>query len=199
MAKQYKAEKLLKKSRYNEYLLTLNVTTIEKTVQKVDKLIKENPEYCDDGNYEHLSNIFTAIALYEVLQDYLTKEESFDIVQHEMWNYVEKNSAKFKKIVKIPYSLKILGLLLPKMFRRGSGYGWQYRWHNDKSTNNYLQFECTSCIYQQIFKKYEVDELGCLFCHADDINYGNLPGIKFSRQHTLCKDGWECDFLFTRQ
>ena len=199
MSKDYKADKLLKKSRYNNYLLTLNVKTIEKLIQRVDKLIKENPEYCDDGNIKHLANIFTAIALYDVLQDDLTKAESLDIVKYEMWKTVEKESEKFKKIIKIPYSLKILGILLPRMFSRGSGYGWEYRWHNDTRSNDYLQFECTSCIYQQIFNKYDMEELGPVFCHSDDINYGSLPGIRFTREHTLCVDGQECDFLFVRK
>ena len=199
MLKDYKADKLLKKSRFNNYLLTLNIKTIEKVIQRVDKLIKDNQEYCDDGNIKHLANIFTAIALYDVLQEDLTKEESLDILRYEMCKKVEEESQKIKKILKVPYSLKILGLLLPELFARGSGYGWEYRWHNDTRNNNYLQFECISCIYQQIFMKYNMQELGPLFCHADDINYGSLPGISFTREHTLCKDGRECDFLFIRK
>ena len=80
------------------------------------------------------------------------------------------------------------------MFEKGSGAGWKYTWHKDKTTNNYLQFECNECIYAKIFRLYEMEELGPMFCHADDINYGNLPNIKFTRNHTLCKDGQDCDF-----
>lgn len=33
-------------------------------------LIEEEKEYCDDGNYKHMAQILTSIALYEALQQY---------------------------------------------------------------------------------------------------------------------------------
>jgi len=67
------------------------------------------------------------------------------------------------------------------------------------TTSKYLQFECTSCIRAQIFKKYEVSELGPIFCHCDDINHGSISGLTFKRKHTLCIDGESCDFLIVRE
>ena len=32
----------------------------------VDELIADNQEYCDQGNYDHLANMLTAVALYEM-------------------------------------------------------------------------------------------------------------------------------------
>lgn len=168
-------------------------------IKRVNTLTKENQKYCDKGNYTHLSNIFTSIAIYEQLQKKHSKDKAFEILSTTMWNYVEEKSEMFKKVAKLPYSLKIMGILLPYLFNWGSGYGWQYQWHKDISNNNLLKFECTSCIYQQIFKKYDMKELGPMFCYADDINYGHLDNILFSRHHTLCKDGKNCDFLFTRK
>jgi len=199
MTKKYNAEKLITHSRYQDYFPQLSHSNQLQVIQRVNTLIKENDIYCDSGNYDHLSNIFTAIVLYELLEREYGKDESFDIVSNQMWQYVQKKSKSFKRLSKLPYFLKIIGLLLPYMFAKGRGYGWKYTWHNDKSTNNYLQFECNSCIYQQIFSKYNVEELGPIFCHADDINYGNLQGISFIRHHTLCVDGKDCDFLFVRK
>lgn len=199
MKKKYKGESLVINSRFKDYYKMLNRRLQKNIVKRTDKLIQENVEYCDKGNYKHLSNIFTSIAIYENLQIQHSREESFKILSHEMWTSVEKNSKMFKKISRIPFILKIMGILLPYLFNKGSGYGWKYKWHNDISDNNQLKFECTQCIYQQIFKKYHMKELGPMFCHADDINYGHLDNITFIRRHTLCKDGKNCDFLFTRK
>ena len=115
-----------------------------------------------------------------------------------MWEYVEARAGVFRKVLRHKGVLRLMGKLLPTLFAKGSGYGWQYEWHTDKVTDRYLQFECHKCIYQQIFSKYGVPELGSAFCHCDDINYGHIPGVIFTRKHTLCRDGQSCDFLFTR-
>lgn len=198
MKKEYLGEHLIQNSRYKEYFNNLGEEVQEKTIKHVNQLIRENEKYCDNGNYNHLTNIFTSLSLYQVLQDYTTKDDAYKIVSEEMWKTVEKGKKTYQKLFKIPNMLKIIGKLLPKMFAKGSGLGWYYTWHNDKTTNDYLQFECNECIYQKLFKKYNAPELGPIFCYADDINYGDLPNIKFTRNHTLCRDGKPCDFLFTR-
>lgn len=199
MAKKYNGETLVNESRYSSYIPQLSSKTQNLIFKRIDELIKENPEYCDKGNHNHLANIFTAISLYETLQLEMSKEEAFEIVSEEMWKTVRKGAEKFKKFMKIPYTLKLMGTILPFMFNRYSGYGWKYQWHKDKTTNDYLQFECLECIYSVLFEKYGVSELGPICCHSDVINYGDLPNIKFTRHHTLCEDGQTCDFLFTRE
>ncbi len=41
-------------------------------------------------------------------------------------------------------------------------------------------------------------KLGAICCHADIINYGNLPYTDFIRTQTLCQGGDVCDFRFVR-
>jgi len=141
------------------------------------------------------------MSIYEILQQSGEgKDEALQTVAQTMWDFVENGTAKkYRKMFQLPGMLKIMGKLLPKFFEKGSGYGWKYVWHTDTATGKYLQFECTSCIYAQIFKKYGVPELGSVFCHCDDINYGKIPGITFKRQHTVCQDGQLCDFLFVKE
>jgi transcription-repair coupling factor (superfamily II helicase) len=43
-----------------------------------------------------------------------------------------------------------------------------------------------------------IDRFGPMFCHADVINYGNLPYTDFIRTQTLCQGGDKCDFCFIR-
>ena len=199
MKKEYLGENLINYSRYKNYFAGLGEDVKNKVIKRINELIKENDKYCDKGNYKHISNIFSALSLYEVLQEYTPKDNAFKTVSEEMWKTAEESMRTFKKIMKLPNMLKIIGKLLSKLFENGSGYGWKYTWHNELTTNDYLQFECNECIYQKIFSKYNVPELGPMFCQVDDITYSDLPNIKFTRNHTLCRDGQDCDFKFERK
>ncbi len=76
---------------------------------------------------------------------------------------------------------------------------WRYVWHEDTDGPNEFRFECVECLYKHIFTHYGViDRFGPMFCHADVINYGNLPYTDFIRTQTLCQGGDKCDFCFIR-
>lgn len=196
----YDGKALANASRYREWLPTLAESDQNRVFARVDELIQQNAPYCDAGNYDHLANMFTALALYEMqLDEGLREDEAIQAVGVPMWAFVEKHTAgSYRKVLSLPGMLKVMDRVVPAGFERGSGYGWSYVWHHDLSTSKYLQFECTSCIYAQILEKYSARRLGTIFCHADVINYGSIPRVTFTRHHTLCQDGQTCDFLFTK-
>jgi len=200
MSRVYNGKKMIEASRFVNLYKGLKDNDKQTLTAKTDSLVSENGEYLDDGNHGHLCNIFSAMAVYELLTAQKGREQALKELSEEMWAFVENGTAKtYRKLFKLPGMLRLLGKLLPKMFAKGSGYGREYVWHNDTATDKYLQFECTSCIYAKIFAKYNVRELGPVFCYCDDINYGKIPGITFKREHTLCKDGQACDFLFEKE
>lgn len=56
----------------------------------MNELLTEEKEYCDKGNYAHMSRIVTSIALYEVLQKHgYSEEEAYRIVSEEMWKFLD--------------------------------------------------------------------------------------------------------------
>lgn len=201
MQARYEGPQMIKGSRFVRFYADLTDSEQRQAVARIDELVAENPEYADKGNYSHLCNLFSAIAIYEVfLKSGNGKDESLQKIAEAMWAFVENGTAKkYRKIFGLPGALWLLGKMLPKMFSKGSGYGWEYVWHNDTATDRHLQFECTSCIYAQLFAKYGVPELGPVFCKCDDINYGKIPGLTFKRKHALCNDGQPCDFLFVKE
>ena len=87
--------------------------------------------------------------------------------------------------------------IVPFGFKKGSGYGWRYTWHNDDKKNEF-HFECNECIYAKILGRRKLLKLGTMCCHADIINYGDLPYTDFIRTKTICHGGNECDFRFVR-
>ena len=72
--KNYVPEKLVAISRYQNYFPTLPFEIpfeIQMDVYKrISELIEEEKQYCDKGNYSHMAQILTSIAMYEVLQQH---------------------------------------------------------------------------------------------------------------------------------
>lgn len=196
--KKYNGDNLIKKSRFQEYIPTLDKKTQNNITNRINELIEIEGIYCDKGNYEHLSNLFAALALYEeFIKEGNTKEDSISKVGDIMWEYVSRTSApKMKKLGNLKIFIPFMKKFLPTMFSKGSGYGWKYTWHSDTDAKNEVSFECNECIYATILKKYNAIKLGGLFCHCDIINYGNLDYIDFVRTDTMCITGKPCNFKF---
>ena len=193
--KKYQAKKLIKKSRYLNYVSSLNEEIKHEVFNEVDELITNEKEYCDKGNYTHLANLFFAIAIYDVLTKHKGEEEAFKIVSTEMWKVLKPQS--MQNLAKKKFFLPLMKKVVPFGFKHGSGYGWKYTWHKNEPKNIFT-FECNKCIYADLFKKYGVCKLGPVFCYADIINYGSLPYTDFIRTQTLCNNGTCCDFKFVR-
>ena len=183
-------------SRYRNYLPTLPKDMQKEVHARMKELIAEEREYCDKGNYSHMAQILTSIALYEVLQKHgKTEEEVYTIVSEEMWKFLDPSS--MQKLAKKSFFLPLMKKIVPFGFKKGSGYGWRYTWHKDDPKDEF-HFECNACIYAQILGRRNLMKLGAMCCHADIINYGSLPYTDFIRTETLCQGGSVCEFRFVR-
>ncbi len=194
--KQYTPEKLVAISRYRRYFPTLPREIQSDIYARISALIGEEEQYCDRGNYKHMAQIFTSIALYQSLQKHgMSEEEAFRITSEEMWKALTPKT--YQKMARLPFFLPLMKKILPFGFRHGSGAGWRYEWHLDDPKNRF-HFECRECVYRRIFEEQGLMKLGAMFCHSDIINYGNLPYTDFRRTRTLCQGGDCCDFDFVR-
>ncbi len=118
-------------------------------------------------------------------------------------HFVSKDEVRFN-MTKCPYfdkckqyGLPLMKKIVPFGFKKGSGVGWRYTWHEDDPKNEF-RFECNECIYAKILGRRNLLKLGTMCCHADIINYGALPFTDFIRTKTLCHGGEYCDFRFVR-
>lgn len=196
MMKKYQPEKMVRNSRYARFFPTLPPDIQQDILLRMKELLIEERAYCDRYNYGHMAQILTSIAMYEVLQRYGKSEaEAYKTVSEEMWAFLDPTD--IQKLAKRRYFLPLMKKLVPFGFKHNSGVGWRYVWHKDDPSNQF-RFECTSCIYAQILGKRGLLKLGAMCCHADLINYGNLPYTDFIRTKTLCQGGDCCDFLFVR-
>ena len=143
-----------------------------------------------------MAQILTSIALYEVLQKHgYSEENAYKAVSEQMWRFLDPSG--MQKLAKKSFFLPLMKKIVPFGFKHGSGTGRRYTWHKDDPKNEF-HFECNECIYARILGRRNLMKLGSMCCHADIINYGNLPYTDFIRTKTLCQSGDVCDFRFVR-
>ena len=194
--KRYESEAMVAISRYQNYFPTLPKDVQRNVYARMRELLEEEKTYCDKGNYAHMAQILTSIALFEVLQKHGKSEaEAYRIVSEEMWKFLDPSV--MQKLAKKSFFLPLMKKIVPFGFKKGSGCGWRYTWHKDDPKDEF-RFECNECIYAKILGKRGLMKLGAMCCRADIINYGNLPYTDFIRTQTLCQGGEMCDFRFVR-
>lgn len=194
--KKYEPKEMVRVSRYQNYFPTLSADIQDEIYVRMRELIDEEKEYCNKGNYNHMAQMLTSIAMYEVLQKHgKTEEEAYKIVSEEMWKFLDPSG--MQNLAKKWFFLPLMKMIVPLGFKMGSGVGWRYTWHKDDPKNEF-HFECNECIYARILGKRGLIKLGAMCCHADIINYGSLPYTDFIRTKTLCQGGDMCDFRFVR-
>ena len=194
----YCAERMGRRSRYGKFLQTLDEATRRAVSERTDVLIERERMYCDRGNYKHLCDIFTAIALYETLQERgMPEPEAFDTLASALYRSVQPRRELFMRLAKRRWFWPVMKRIVPLGFRLGSGMGWRFTWRKDLPKNEFC-FETNACIYREIFCRRGLDKLGPMFCKCDILTYGELPGIDFVRTGTLCYGCDRCDFRFVR-
>ena len=194
--KRYEPEDMVAVSRYRNYFPTLPLAVQQDVYVRMRTLLEEEKDYCDKGNYDHMAQILTSIALYEVLQAHgSTEAQAFRAVSEEMWKFLDPSG--MQKLARRSFFLPLMKTIVPFGFRRKSGVGWRYTWHVDDPKDEF-RFECNECLYATILGRRGLLKLGAMCCHADIINYGSLPYTDFIRTKTLCQGGDVCDFRFVR-
>ena len=195
--KKYEPEAMVAISRYRVYFPTMPLEVQRDVYNRMRVLLEEERRWCDKGNYKHIAQILTSIALYEMLQEHgKTEEEAFWIISTEMWKQLTPDT--YRKLARHSWFLPVMKKILPFGFRHGSGAGWRYDWHLDEDADDRFHFECRECLYRHIFEEHCLMKLGAMFCHSDVINFGHLPYTDFKRTKTLCQGGDCCDFDFVR-
>lgn len=195
--KQYNPKSLVKISRYQNFFPTLDAEIQKDIYARMAGLLEEEKEYCDKGNYEHIAQIVTSIAIYEVLQRHgKSEDEAYKIVSEEMWAFLAPSA--MQKLSKKSFFMPLIKKVVPFGFSKKSGKGWRYTWHLDEDGKDEFHFECNECICAKILGKRGLLKLGSMCCHADIINYGSLHYTDFIRTKTLCQGGDLCDFKFIR-
>lgn len=198
MSKEYEPLSMIKNSRFIKLFNCSDEKTRQDVIAQMNKYISES-NYADEKNYRHLCNIFSSMAFYYVFQkNGRSKEESLETVQNAMYEFIMPQRKKIERMFMFPGFIRIMKWFCPIIIAaKTNGTGWDITY--PKCGKDEYAFNVNKCIYAQIFPLYHVKELGPVFCHVDDILYGDLPKISFEYTNTICRGGKICDYVFRKR
>ena len=143
-----------------------------------------------------IQTILPRIALYQALVEHIAKkEEVYNIMRKYMLNVVAAqkhvSTSKMEIIPGFFYIYRTVFLIIMRttdlqksILERGKGY---------------YDITITKCLWHDACLEHECLELCPLFCDVDDVTYGGLKKIGFTRTETLGYGGDCCDFHFFKK
>lgn len=196
--KEYIPKKMIEHSRFCKFAKTLSEDEAKQLITRIDRLIKENPEYADNRNYAHLCNLFTSLAMVMVLEENgKTREEAVKTVADAMYEYIRPQITSMKKLAGNGWFVAFLKFAMPIKFKKTLGYGWDVEFPS--CPRDTFSMTTHKCIYQQIFSKYKIPEMTAVFCKVDDILYSELPRADFIYTEQIGNGGRMCDYSFKKK
>lgn len=142
------------------------------------------------------NTILPRIALYKALNNYgFSMEESNNHMKNYMLNYIAKSKHNsMVKMEKVPGFYSLYSKIFLKIMRKTDLQQSKQK-HDAKS----FDVTITKCLWHQACIENECPELCRLFCDVDNITYGELNKIGFTRTQTLGYGGDCCDFHFFKK
>ncbi|MBQ8966608.1 L-2-amino-thiazoline-4-carboxylic acid hydrolase [Ruminococcus sp.] len=196
--KKYIPAKMVQRSRFVTYFDSRDKKWQQGLLDRISQLIKENPEYCDSGNYGHLCNLLTSLAMVQQLEgEGLDRSEAVKTVAEAMYKFIEPQIASMKKLAGHGWFVPFLKLTMPLKFRMTLGFGWEVEF--PKCPRDTFSMTTHKCIYQQIFAKYGMPEMTAVFCKVDDILYSDLPRAAFTYTQQIGNGGKMCDYSYKKR
>ena len=122
-------------------------------------------------------------------------EDSNNHMKNYMLNYIAKSKHNsMVKMEKVPGFYSLYSKIFLKIMRKTDLQQSKQK-HNAKS----FDVTITKCLWHQACVENECPELCRLFCDVDNITYGELNKIGFTRTQTLGYGGDCCDFHFFKK
>ena len=140
--------------------------------------------------------ILPRVALYKTLKaDEKLSESAYDLTHQYMVEVIGKQKHKSTAALEI----------IPGFYRIYSRSFLRIMRTTDlqKSTQvegkDFYNITITDCLWHNACKEFGCPELCSAFCDVDDVTYGNLRKLGFTRTQTLGKGGECCDFHFYKK
>ena len=144
--KKYNSLKMIRAGRYKVCFNGLEPEIQADVLRRMEKLIAENAEWCDRGNYGHLCNILPTLAIDQTLETRgQSPSERLAFLSKYMWAALDPRP--IQRLAQMPFFMPLMKRVVPIGFKMKSGKGWRYVWHFDTDGLREFHFECTECLY----------------------------------------------------
>ena len=140
--------------------------------------------------------ILPRVALYKALKaDEKLSESAYDLTHKYMVEVIGKQKHKSTAVLEfVPGFYRVYSRTFLKIMRTTD---------LQKSTQvegkDFYNITITDCLWHNACKEFGCPELCSAFCDVDDVTYGNLRKLGFTRTQTLGKGGECCDFHFYKK
>lgn len=159
-------------------------------------LLKEN-DLSNRMLARHMTgSILPAVAVYRTLLEHgWTQVEARRIIRRSVLDDAKSMAKFFQTLGKLPFFFPLFRVMCPASMKNVYGEeAWRFEWKRNDAW--VIQWDCHSCLYANVFRRYGVPELTPIFCECDDVIYGNIPGARWGRTKTIGRGAPLCDFCF---
>lgn len=162
----------------------------------LNELIKNIKDKSENQMKVLVQTILPRIALYKVLaKDGFSEEDAYKYMQKYMIDKVAtKKHSSTAKMEIIPGFYSIYSNIFLKIMRRTDLQESVQNYGKD-----YFDVTIKKCLWHTACVENGCEKLCRLFCDVDDVTYGGLRKIGFTRTKTLGYGGDCCDFHFYKK
>ena len=162
----------------------------------LNELIKNIKDKSENQKKTLIQTIFPRIALYKAMLQYgLSAEEVYQYMQKYMLDIVAtKKHSSTAKMEKVPGFYSIYSNIFLKIMRTTD-----LQESTQKHGKDYFDITIKRCLWHTACVENGCAELCRLFCDVDNVTYGGLKKIGFSRTKTLGYGKDCCDFHFYKK
>lgn len=160
------------------------------------ELIKNTKNKSKNQMKTLIQTILPRIALYKAMLKYgLSDEEVYQHMQKYMIDIVAKQKhLSMKKMEKVPCFYFLYSNIFLRVVHKTDLWA-----STQKRGKNYFDVTMKKCLWHTACVENGCEKLCRLFCDVDDVTYGGLKKIGFTRTKTLGYGGDCCDFHFYKK
>lgn len=191
-----KQQKQIKDFLIEEFGIDKGNIVFSKQEEILNEIIKNVKGKSKNQRKTLIETILPRIALYKtMLKSDLANDEVYEHMQKYMIDIVAKQKhLSMQKLEKVPCFYFLYSNIFLRVVRKTDL--WESAQKHNKNSFDVIMKKClwhTACI------ENDCDKLCHLFCDVDNITYGELGKIGFSRTKTLGYGGDCCDFHFYKK
>lgn len=191
-----KQQKLIKTFLIEEFGVNKGEELFNKQEIMLNELIKNTKNKSENQMKTLVQTILPRIALYKVLsEEEFSEEDTYQYVRKYMIDKVaKKKHSSTAKMELVPGFYTIYSKIFLKIMRTTD-----LQESEQNEGKNYYDITIKKCLWHTACVENGCANLCRLFCDVDDVTYGGLKKIGFTRTKTLGYGGDCCDFHFYKK
>lgn len=191
-----KQQKKIKEFLYEEFSEKRGNDLFNKQEVMLNELIKNTQNKSENQMKTLIQTILPRIAMYKTLsKEEVSEDEVYQYMRKYMIDKIAtKKHASTAKMEKVPGFYSIYSKIFLKIMRTTD-----LQESVQKHGKDYFDVTIKKCLWHTACVENDCEKLCHLFCDVDNVTYGGLKKIGFSRTKTLGYGGDCCDFHFYKK